>query len=50
MKGLRRRAENGSSAVVEVAVAVATGPFITTSNDILGVMIFFTMAIALYLV
>jgi magnesium transporter len=30
--------------------ALATGPFITTSNDILGVLIFFTMANALYVV
>jgi len=29
--------------------ALATGPFITTSNDILSVLIFFTMATALYL-
>ena len=25
--------------------AIATGPFITTSNDILGVMVYFTMSI-----
>jgi magnesium transporter len=24
--------------------AIATGPFITTSNDILGVMVYFTIA------
>jgi magnesium transporter len=33
----------------DVDPALATGPFITTSNDILGVLIFFTMANALYL-
>ena len=29
--------------------ALATGPFITTSNDILGVLIFFQLATVLYL-
>jgi len=29
--------------------ALATGPFITTSNDILGVLIFFTLASSIYL-
>jgi magnesium transporter len=29
--------------------ALATGPFITTSNDILGIIVFFLLAQALYL-
>jgi magnesium transporter len=29
--------------------AIATGPFITTSNDIIGLSVFFLVAILLYL-
>jgi magnesium transporter len=29
--------------------AIATGPFITTSNDILGILVFFLLADWLYL-
>jgi len=33
----------------DIDPALATGPFITTSNDIIGLIIFFVLATLLYL-